>query len=145
MARLTLFNNIHYYTEKGKKNFVSHGTNGTQPDLPTDPSGCNFLIDQLMKRQNNFANEITLLQYDGWKLGALVDRSPKCHPKIAREDIEYLWGLTKFWYRKSPITDKEDKRIFSETCHRGNQWQNSVEYSPGVLMQQESPKLHENV
>ena len=68
--------NIHLYTEKGKKKSVSHGSNDSNEsglDLPVDPSGCNYSIEQLMKKQSNFANELTLLQYHGQKLGVLVD------------------------------------------------------------------------
>ena len=66
-------NNIHLYTEKEQKNTVSHGSNESCLHLPVDPRGCNYSIEQLMKKQNDFANEFTLLQYYGQKLGVLVD------------------------------------------------------------------------
>ena len=98
--------NIQHYTEKGKKN-VSE-----DPTFPVDPTGCNFSIDKLMKQQIDFVNELTLLQYHGNLLGVTVDRSPKCHPEIAGEGIEYLWGLSKMWYRKAPISSKRTKDLF---------------------------------
>ena len=85
--------NIHHYTEKGKINACSN------PTTPVDPTGCNFSIKQLMKRQLDFVNELTLLQFHGHLMGITVDRSPKCHPEVAGEGIEYLWGLAKMYYR----------------------------------------------
>ena len=79
---------------------------------PTDPTGCNFSIIKLMNLQFDFINELTLLQFHGNKLGVIVDRSPKCHPEIAGEGIEYLWGLSKVWYRKAPIARKRSKESF---------------------------------
>ena len=98
--------NIQHYTEKGKKN-VSE-----DPTFHVDPTGCNFSIDKLMKQQMDFVNELTLLQYHGNLLGVTVDRSPKCHPEIAGEGIEYLWGLSKMWYRKAPISSERTKDLF---------------------------------
>jgi hypothetical protein len=50
-------------------------------------------INSLMKKQSDFLHELTLLQYYGQKLGVQVDRTPKCHPEMAGEGIEYLWAL----------------------------------------------------
>ena len=77
---------LHHYTEKGKKE---------KYEVPSDPTGCNFSIERILAKQADFCNELTLLQYHARKLGALVDRSPKCHPELAGEGIEYLWGLAK--------------------------------------------------
>ena len=65
-----------------------------------------------MALQNDFASEITLLQYHGSLLGCKVDRSPKCHPKIVGEGIKYCWGLSKLWYRNSPLESKRTKEKF---------------------------------
>jgi hypothetical protein len=56
-------------------------------------------INMLMKRQSDFLHELTLFQYYGQKLGVLIDRTPKCHPEMAAEGIEYLWALAKLYYR----------------------------------------------
>ena len=93
---------LHHYTEKGKKE---------KYEVPSDPTGCNFSIERILAKQADFCNELTLLQYHARKLGALVDRSPKCHPELAGEGIEYLWGLAKLWYRKSPISSKRSKEL----------------------------------
>ena len=98
--------NIHHYTAEGRKDADSN------PIQATDPTGCNWSINELMTRQSDFINELTLLQYHGQKLGVVVDRSPKCHPEIAGEGIEYLWGLSKFWYRRTPIHTKRSKDNF---------------------------------
>ena len=99
--------NIVHYTEKGKKN-----DSRTPNNTPVDPTGCNFSIRKILQLQTDFANELTLLQYHGQKLGVAVDRTPKCHPEMAGEGIEYLWGLAKMWYRKAPITKKRSKDTF---------------------------------
>ena len=41
-----------------------------------------------------------------------MDLTPKCHPKIADEGIEYLWALAKLWYWKAPLVKKRSKESF---------------------------------
>ena len=66
-----------------------------------------------MLKQKDFLHKLTLvLQFHGQRLGVMADRSPKCHPEIAGEGIEYLWGLATFWYRQSPIGGKCTKELF---------------------------------
>ena len=36
-----------------------------------------------------------MLQAMGRSMGVIVDRSPKCHPKLAGEGVEYSWGCAK--------------------------------------------------
>ena len=57
-------------------------------------------------------SEITSLQFHGNKLGVTIDRSPKCHPEIAGEGIEFLWAIAKIYYRSCPISRKRTKKIF---------------------------------
>ena len=97
---------IHLYTANGKKE--GDGTNS----YPKDPTGCNYSIKALMKLQTDFVQEITLLQFHVQKLGALVDRSPKCHPELAGEGIEYAWALAKLRYRRAAIEKKRSKDKF---------------------------------
>ena len=54
-----------------------------------------YSLHELMLLQEDFQNEKTLLQLHGEKFGVTVDRTPKCHPEIAGEGIEYGWGLAK--------------------------------------------------
>ena len=95
---------IGLYTEKGKT------VNGVAPgDLdPIDE----LSIKQLMKLQKDFINEITLLQYYGSLLGITVDRTPKCHPELAGEGIEYAWAIAKLHYKRMPLDKKRTKAGF---------------------------------
>ena len=75
-----------------------------------------------MNKQTDFLNEETLLQHHGRKLGIIVDRSPKCHPEIAGEGIEYAWAVSKMHYRKQKLTKKKTKKIsesWFDDAHRG--------------------------
>ena len=65
-----------------------------------------------MKLQSDFVNEITLLQHHGIKMGVTINRSPKCHPEIAGEGIEYDWGLSKLHYCRNPLKHKRNKEKF---------------------------------
>ena len=46
------------------------------------------------------------------KLGVDIDFSPKCHPELAGEGIEYSWGFAKRMYRREWLwqDDKDRKR-----------------------------------
>ena len=52
------------------------------------------------------------MQYHGNKIGATIDRKPKCHPEITGEGIEYCWALSKLHYRLQPIANKKGKDNF---------------------------------
>ena len=77
-----------------------------------DVTGCSYSISALMKLQAYFVNELTLLQFHTQKLGASIDRSPKCHPELAGEGIEYAWALAKLRYRRAPMSEKRNKSKF---------------------------------
>ena len=87
---------IHVYTKKGVK--------ADSSSLATGLKENRYSLDALMQKQEDFKSEYTLLQYHGAKLGVVVERSPKCHPEIAGEGIEYGWALSKMAYRRSPIS-----------------------------------------
>ena len=91
------------YTADGNKNHQI---------AKNDVTGCDYSINALMKLQADFVNEITLLQSHIEKLGSSVDRSPKCHPELAGEGIEYAWALAKLKYRRAAIKDKRTKANF---------------------------------
>ena len=112
---------IQHYTSDGKKQTDSNQTNcnadknpesSSSSHIPVDPTGCNYSLKAIMKLQYDFANELTLLQFHGNELGVIIDRTPKCHPEIAGEGIEYAWALSKFFYRRSPICQKRTKAKF---------------------------------
>ena len=69
-------------------------------------------IKFLMQKQQDFMSELTLLQFHGNKLGVTIDRSPKCHPEIAGEGIEFIWAIAKLYYREQPISRKRTKSNF---------------------------------
>jgi hypothetical protein len=69
-------------------------------------------LNVLMQRQPDFLSELTLLQYHGKKLGVTIDRTPKCHPEMAGEGIEYAWALAKLFYRGQSISEKRTKDKF---------------------------------
>ena len=53
-----------------------------------------------------------MLQHVGDKLGVTIDRTPKCHPEMAGEGIEYIWGIIKTKYRTIPFNKKKSKTDF---------------------------------
>ena len=62
--------------------------------------------------------EETLLQYHGRLPGAKVDRTPKCHPELAGEGIEYAWGCAKGFYRRIPLAQKRYKNLFFDAVRQ---------------------------
>ena len=91
--------NLSKYTEKGR-----HNEMGVLLE--------HMSIKLLMQKQQDFMSEVTLLQFHGSKLGVTIDRSPKCHPEIAGEGIEFLWAISKLYYRSQPISRKRTKNDF---------------------------------
>ena len=72
-------------------------------------------LKYLLKNCVDFAEEESLLQTNARKMGVLVDRTPKCHAKIAGEGIEYSWGVSKCLYRKYPLKSKKQTKHFKES------------------------------
>ena len=95
--------NICKYTGKGVKH-----TDVLCTKLDDNP----YSINALMQKQDDFWSEMTLLQYHASKLGVALERSPKCHPEIAGEGIEYGWALSKMNYQRSPMSEKNNKESF---------------------------------
>ena len=60
----------------------------------------------------DFKGEQTRLEYFAEKLGVHIGYSPKYHPEIAGEGIEFCWALSKSWYRKQPLREKRKKNKF---------------------------------
>jgi hypothetical protein len=87
------------YTEKGKMDEMGNIIE-------------NSSINLLMMKQTDFASELTLLQYHGNRLGVIIDCTPKCHPELAGEGIEYIWALAKLYYRHKPLSQKRSKDSF---------------------------------
>jgi len=84
-TRFSGSNKINSYTIGGKQDEYDH----TIPET---------LLKEMMNSLVDFCEEETLLQYHGRLLGLIVGRTPKCHPEIAGEGIEYDWATTKLCY-----------------------------------------------
>jgi hypothetical protein len=61
----------------------------------------------------DFEEEEMMLQSMGHSLGVLINRTPKCHPELAGEVIEYSWGCTKNFYQRLPLDEKRRKEKFT--------------------------------
>jgi hypothetical protein len=67
-------------------------------------------LKYLLSSCKDFEEEKLLLQSMGRKMGVLVDRTPKCHCKLAGEGIDYVWGCSKNYYRRLPLKEKNQKK-----------------------------------
>ena len=94
-----------YYTEKGRKD--TYGNHDEKTSLR-----------RIMEAMPDFVSEETLLQYHAKKIGASVDHSPKAHPELAGEGVEYDWGFSKLDYRRQPLELKRDKKKFRALVKR---------------------------
>ena len=79
-----------------------------------------FSLKLMISTLTDFVEEETLLQYmtkkigQGLGLSVIVDRSPKCHPEVAGEGIEYSWANSKIYLRGLPIEQRRSKKKFNE-------------------------------
>ena len=92
----------HYYTLAGRKN---------EYNLIIPASS----LKSLMESCTNCKEEETLLQHMGTKMGIVIDRTPKCHAKIAGEGIQYSWGCAKNHYRRVLLDKKRGRENFIRT------------------------------
>ena len=63
------------------------------------------------------------MQYRAEELGVAIECSPKYHPEIAGEGIEFCWGIAKNFYRKMRLEDKKRrenwlKLVSKCTCNK---------------------------
>ena len=69
-----------------------------------------YSLNKILSCCDDFKNELTLLQYTGLEIGrdkkinVNIDRSPKCHPEVAGEGIEYTWACSKMYLRRQPLS-----------------------------------------
>ena len=95
--------------EKGVSDYAINGKKIRKGDDDIIPgSNLKNLIDNLP----DFKEELTLLQYQAKQLDVEVRCSPKYHPKIAGEAIEFCWAKSKNTYRRCRIEDKRTKTKF---------------------------------
>ena len=95
----TISNPKNYYTIVGRKNALGI--------LMPETS-----LKQILANCSDFEEEETMLQSMGRNMGVLVDQTPKCHPELAGEGIEYSWGCAKNRYHQLPIAEKKRKEKF---------------------------------
>ena len=88
-----------YYTVNGRKDI-----NGDVIEASS--------LKHLIANLPDFKAEITLLQYRATQLDVRIECSPKYHPEIAGEGIEFAWGYSKNAYRREPLKDKKSKEKF---------------------------------
>jgi hypothetical protein len=68
--------------------------------------GIKTSLTKILKEQNDFAVEETLLQQHGHTLGVRVEQLPVAHLEIVGEGVEYDWGAGKIYYRGRPLKEK---------------------------------------
>jgi hypothetical protein len=64
-----------------------------------------------MEQLSDFQDEETLLQYHGKMLGVKVNQTPKCHPGMAGEGIEYSWVAAIVFYCCLPLSEKNKSTV----------------------------------
>jgi len=47
-------------------------------------------------------------------MGVAIDKTPKCHAKLAGKGIEYTWCFGKNHYRRQPLNLKQNTDAFRE-------------------------------
>jgi hypothetical protein len=58
-----------------------------------------FCLKQLLGNCKDFMDEESQMVYVMRKINVTVEMSPKCHPELAGQGIEYCWGKAKKYYR----------------------------------------------
>ena len=77
----------------------------------------------LIRNFVDFIDEETLLQTKSRKMDnnpnhITVDQTPKCHPELAGEGIEYYWGCAKNFYRRLPLYENKGKDNFCRSAKK---------------------------
>ena len=94
------------------KNVRDYTVNGKKIKKNSDEIIPGSSLKKLIKNLPDFKEEITLLQYRAKQLGVEIRCSPKYHPEIAGEAIEFCWASSKNNYRRSKLKDKRTKEKF---------------------------------
>lgn len=99
------------------KNYTKDGHKDGDGNLLDDK----YSMKNILGACTNFVNEMTSLQRVGHEIGKkhgydiTIDRTPKCHPEVAGEGIEYTWAQSKLYIRNLPI--KKRKRVKDFLSH----------------------------
>jgi hypothetical protein len=70
------------------------------------------------RRGKKYLDEVAAKAVHGNDNKTALDRTPKCHPEMAREGIEYNWGRAKGFNRRLPIIEKRSKSKFCESVKK---------------------------
>ena len=62
-------------------------------------------LRKLLGNCRDFKEENTMLEWVGAQIGLKVVLTPKCHPELTGEGIEYIWDMKKSNYRSKPLCD----------------------------------------
>ena len=73
---------------------------------------CKTSLKAIISNCTDFEEEETMLQAMGRSMGVIINRSPKCHPKLAGEGVEYSWGCAKNAYHHLALREKKKKDNF---------------------------------
>ena len=98
--------NYKEYTEYGKRD---------ERGVVIDKS---YSLRHILSSCTDFAQEKTLLQHYAKKLAKkkgiiiIIDRTPKCHPELAGEGIEYSWAVAKIFLRRVPLNKRNTQEKF---------------------------------
>eukprot|EP00978_Attheya_sp_CCMP212_P040488 scaffold221418_cov54-Attheya_sp.AAC.1 len=95
-----------------------------------------FSYKKILGSLADFMDEKTLLQTVGEEIGKvsginiIIDRSPKYHPEVAGEGIEYTWAMSKIYMRS---TNKQEKAIESVSSAAYHIMHSQDKNSHGIL------------
>ena len=84
----------------------------TKQDIP----GSSLI--EIIENLPDFKTELTLLQYRASQLGVTVECSPKFHPEIAGEGVNFCWALGKNTYCTHIVEEKRTKNKYFELVKR---------------------------
>ena len=98
-------NNLAAYSLNGKKALDGSIIPGTS-------------LKEILSNCEDFQNDKTRLEITANSLGVLIERSPKCHPELAGEGIEYSWGCSKAYYRNLTLSQKKGYDNFRQSVRK---------------------------
>ena len=105
------------YSQEGKKRWRDEDGKIKEQFKP-------YLLREIMSNCGDFKNEKSAMEVLCDDLSSKGDNnvhlliSPKYHPEIAGEGIEYVWGLMKKMYRKIKYEDKKGKENFEKAIKK---------------------------
>ena len=95
--------------EKSSKELMKCFSKGFKKDKETKEDIPGTSLMELINNLPDFKTELTLLQFWASQLGVTVECSPKFHPEIAGEGVEFCWALGKNTYRTHSVEEKRTK------------------------------------